>query len=73
MTAEWDKQLDFTQPNLPPSESAFVALAGDGDHAVKGAIATQVATALAGHLSDSDATLRYYTMVPEAIAAVRRG
>ena len=73
ITVERDRLIDFTQRYLPPSRSAYVALAGAGDDPVKGKVAAQVATIQSDYLSDFGAMLLEYASALEAIAAVLSG
>lgn len=74
ITVERDELIDFSQPYLPPSTSVYLAVAGAGDEAAKGAVAAQVATVQADYLaSQSGVSLLEFELVPDAIAAVLSG
>ena len=73
ITAERDEVIDFTQPYIPPIPSVYVALAGDGDDAIDGTVAAQVATIHANHLSATGATLVEYELAEQVIEAVLNG
>lgn len=73
ITEERDEVIDFTQAYLPPTPSAYVALAGSEPDLEGGVIAAQVNTIQAGHVAESGATLVEYATPDETIAAVRSG
>jgi len=73
ITDERDEVIDFTQAYFPPDPSAFVALSGAGDAAVKGAVAAQINTIQAGYVASSGATLVEFSSPDETIAAIRNG
>lgn len=72
-TKERDRQIDFTQPYLPDSPSAYVALAGAGDDAINGKVAVQVNTIQHTYLSDSGITTIISLPAEDSVEAVRRG
>ena len=73
VTAERDKVIDFTQPYIPPSPSAYMALAGSDPDLAGGVIAAQVNTIQSGHVAASGATLVEFATPDETIAAVKNG
>ncbi|MCY4108491.1 MAG: transporter substrate-binding domain-containing protein [Chloroflexi bacterium] len=73
ITDERDQLIDFTQPYIPPSPSVYLARAGSSADVVNRKVAAQVATIQADYLSQSDATLSRYPLVPDAVSAVLDG
>ena len=73
VTAERDEVIDFTNEYIPPSPSAYVALAGSEVDVATGVITAQVNTIQAGHVADSGATLVEFATPDETIAAVKNG
>ncbi|MEM7055953.1 MAG: transporter substrate-binding domain-containing protein [Pseudomonadota bacterium] len=72
-TAERDKVIDFTAPYIPPSPSAYMALAGGTPDLAGGVIAAQVNTIQSGYVAASGATLVEFATPDETIAAVKNG
>ncbi|MEM6933693.1 MAG: transporter substrate-binding domain-containing protein, partial [Pseudomonadota bacterium] len=73
VTAERDEVIDFTQPYLPPSPSAFVALSGGNIDVAAAVIAAQVNTIQSSYVAGSGATLVEFATPDETIAAVKNG
>ncbi|MEM9279881.1 MAG: transporter substrate-binding domain-containing protein [Pseudomonadota bacterium] len=73
ITEERDQVIDFTQEYFPPDPSAYVALKGASDDAIKGVVAAQVGTIQAAYVADSGATVVEFKTPDETIAAVRSG
>ncbi|MEM1300590.1 MAG: transporter substrate-binding domain-containing protein [Pseudomonadota bacterium] len=73
VTAERDKVIDFTQPYIPPSPSAYMALSSASPDLAGGVIAAQVNTIQSGHVAASGATLVEFATPDETIAAVKNG
>jgi polar amino acid transport system substrate-binding protein len=73
ITDERDEVIDFTDPYIPPSPSAYVALAGEDVDLSGGVIAAQTGTIQAGHIAETGATLVEFATPDETIAAVRNG
>ncbi|MFZ5709677.1 MAG: transporter substrate-binding domain-containing protein [Pseudomonadota bacterium] len=72
ITAERKKTIDFTQPYLPPTDSAYVGKSADAD--IKGGtVAAQTSTIQASYLSETGVTLAEYATADETVAAVRSG
>ncbi|MEL6792574.1 MAG: transporter substrate-binding domain-containing protein, partial [Pseudomonadota bacterium] len=73
VTAERDEVIDFSEEYIPPSPSAYVALAGEDVDLSGGVITAQTATIQAGHIAASGATLVEFATPDETIAAIRNG
>lgn len=73
ITEERDKVIDFTQAYIPPSPSAYVALAGSEPDLKGGVITAQVNTIQSGYVAESGATLIEFSTPDETIAAVKNG
>lgn len=73
ITDERDQVIDFTDPYIPPSPSAYMALSGEDVDLSGGVIAAQTGTIQAGHIAASGATLVEFATPDETIAAVRNG
>ena len=73
VTAERDKVIDFTQPYIPPSPSAYMAMAGSDPDLKGGVIAAQVNTIQSGYVAESGATLVEFATPDETIAAIKNG
>lgn len=73
ITAERDKVIDFSNEYFPPDPSAYVALKGTSDDAVKKIVAAQTGTIQAGYIATSGATVVEFKTPDETIAAVRSG
>ncbi|MEM7505288.1 MAG: transporter substrate-binding domain-containing protein [Pseudomonadota bacterium] len=73
ITAERDEVIDFTQEYVPPSPSAYVAVAGSNPDLEKGVITAQVNTIQSGHVASSGATLVEFASPDETIAAIKNG
>jgi len=74
ITAERDEVIDFTTNYTQPDPSTYVALAGNEDLDVKGAvIAAQTNTIQAGFVAEMGATLVEFATPDETIAAVKNG
>ncbi|MEM9045445.1 MAG: transporter substrate-binding domain-containing protein [Pseudomonadota bacterium] len=73
ITEERDKVIDFTQAYIPPSPSAYVALAGTEPDLKGGVITAQVNTIQSGYVAESGATLVEFSTPDETIAAVKNG
>ncbi|MEM9493519.1 MAG: transporter substrate-binding domain-containing protein [Myxococcota bacterium] len=73
ITDERDKVIDFTQAYIPPSPSAYVALAGTKPDLKGGVITAQVNTIQSGHVAETGATLMEFATPDETIAAVKNG
>ena len=73
VTAERDEVIDFTQDYIPPSPSAYAAMAGVAVDLNGGVIAAQTGTIQASHIAASGATLVEFATPDETIAAVKNG
>ena len=73
VTAERDEVIDFTQDYIPPSPSAYAAMAGVSVDLNGGVIAAQTGTIQASHIAASGATLVEFATPDETIAAVKNG
>ena len=73
ITDQRDEVIDFTEAYVPPSPSAYVALAGSDPDLRGGVIAAQVNTIQAGHVAETGATLVEFASPDETVAAVRTG
>lgn len=73
VTDERKEKIDFTHEYVPPSPSAYVALAGAEVDPSSGVITAQTNTIQAGHVAASGATLVEFATPDEVIAAVRNG
>jgi polar amino acid transport system substrate-binding protein len=73
ITAEREKQVDFTEAYFPPTTSVYVALDGAGDEVINGKVAVQVNTIQAHYLSDYGAMVLEFDLAEEPVTAVLNG
>lgn len=72
ITPERQAVIDFTQAYIPPTASAYAALAADTD-LTGGIVSAQTGTIQANYVAETGATLLEFATADEALAAVRNG
>ena len=73
ITEEREREIDFTQPYLPPTVSVYVALAGASDDVLNGTVAVQEGTIHTDYLSGSGAEPLEFALAEEPVTAVLNG
>ncbi len=73
VTEKRTRTIDFTQPYIPPSPSAYISMPGSDDSVVDGRVAVQVGTVQEDYLVKSGLTPVVYDLAEEMITGVLNG